>query len=246
MTGSPGKGVSEGSRSDQIEKIGLLSDPVRRSLYFYVRDSAPAAVSRDQAARALEISRRLAAFHLDRLVEAGMLEPIFQRLNDRRGPGAGRPSKLYRSTQLALEVNLPQRRYDLAARIFGTALGLERDQPAGAKLAGAARGAGEALGGNARLGASAKPSKSEINIRLLEVLARLGFEPSQSGRLIRLRSCAFNDLQQAYRLPVCEMSLALQEGILEGLGAHHVAAHLRPEEGFCCVTFEEHARRQGP
>ena len=50
----------------QIAAIALLNEPVRRGLYLYVakrrRD-----VGRDEAARALHISRALAAFHLDRL-----------------------------------------------------------------------------------------------------------------------------------------------------------------------------------
>ena len=63
---------------------------MRRALY--LRISAGQELSRDQAARALRISRALAAFHLDKLVDAGLLEADFRRLKGRSGPGAGRPS----------------------------------------------------------------------------------------------------------------------------------------------------------
>ena len=51
--------------------------------------------SRDAAAQALGIGRPLAVFHLDKLVEAGLLEASFRRLSGKTGPGAGRPAKLY-------------------------------------------------------------------------------------------------------------------------------------------------------
>src|SRR5216117_1252223 len=91
-----------------IAAIASLDEPVRRELYLYVagrrRD-----VGRDEAARALRISRALAAFHLDKLVKHGLLETSYRRLTHRRGPGAGRPAKLYRRAARQLEVALPPR-----------------------------------------------------------------------------------------------------------------------------------------
>src|SRR4029453_9132537 len=78
-----------------LAAIALLHDPVRRALYGHVV-AAGGEVSRNQAAEAVGGQRGLAAFHLDKLVEAGLLEAAFRRLGDRRGPGAGRPAKLYR------------------------------------------------------------------------------------------------------------------------------------------------------
>src|SRR5438132_1715833 len=79
----------------EIDRVAALAEPVRRALYLYVAGQNDV-VGRDQAASALGMSRRLAAFHLDRLVDAGLLEVSFRRLSGRTGPGAGRPSKLYR------------------------------------------------------------------------------------------------------------------------------------------------------
>ena len=66
-------------------------------------------MGRDDAAAALGISRELAAFHLDRLVEGGLLETEYRRLTGRTGPGAGRPAKLYRRVAGDVAVSLPPR-----------------------------------------------------------------------------------------------------------------------------------------
>src|SRR5437867_11602565 len=92
--------------AQRLKSVASLDDPVRRRLYLYVADQE-GDVSRDQAARALQIPRALAAFHLDRLVKSGLLETTYRRLSGRSGPGAGRPSKLYRRAALRLDLTLP-------------------------------------------------------------------------------------------------------------------------------------------
>src|SRR6266550_5151777 len=94
-----------------IGRIAALADPVRRALYLFVA-RGPGQVSRDRAARGVRISRALAAFHLDKLVRHGLLEASYRRLGKRRGPGAGRPAKLYRRSGLQLQVSLPPREYE--------------------------------------------------------------------------------------------------------------------------------------
>ena len=93
-------------RTPDIEHIATLSEPVRRRLYFYVAGRGTP-VSRDQAARHVKISRALAAFHLDKLVDDGLLDASFRRLSGRKGPGAGRPSKLYQRSARELSIILP-------------------------------------------------------------------------------------------------------------------------------------------
>src|SRR5512141_2158384 len=92
----------------QLAGLAVLSEPARRALYVYVADRQ-ADVGRDEAARAVGVSRSLAGFHLDRLVEEGLLEASFRRLSGRTGPGAGRPAKVYRRSRRQLEVSLPPR-----------------------------------------------------------------------------------------------------------------------------------------
>ncbi|HLO35721.1 MAG TPA: helix-turn-helix domain-containing protein, partial [Candidatus Deferrimicrobium sp.] len=83
---------------DPIGAVALLAEPTRRALYDLVVASGEP-VGRDDAVAALGISRELAAFHLDRLVEAGLLETEYRRRSGRTGPGAGRPAKLYRRAE---------------------------------------------------------------------------------------------------------------------------------------------------
>src|SRR4051794_40021398 len=83
------------ARVDQVAVVGALAEPTRRSLYEQVVEMDDW-VSRDQVADAAGLPRATAAHHLDRLVEAGLLEITYRRLTDRTGPGAGRPAKLYR------------------------------------------------------------------------------------------------------------------------------------------------------
>ncbi|MBO0788607.1 MAG: winged helix-turn-helix transcriptional regulator, partial [Actinobacteria bacterium] len=56
----------------------MLADEQRRRIYDFVR-RAGAPVTRDQVAGAVGISRKLAAFHLDKLAAAGLLETSFPR-----------------------------------------------------------------------------------------------------------------------------------------------------------------------
>src|SRR2546429_5486302 len=104
----------------QIAAIASLHEPARRGLYLYV-SSRRRDVGRDEAARALRISRALAAFHLDKLVRQGLLDTSYRRLTGRRGPGAGPPPQLYRPSAHQLDPTLPPRRYELAGPLLAQA-----------------------------------------------------------------------------------------------------------------------------
>lgn len=106
---------------DDVSTIAALDDPVRRALYRHIA-TQPDAVNRDQAARAANISRALAAYHLDRLAESGLLEVDYRRPPGRSGPGAGRPTKLYRRSTRSVQVSFPPRNYELVAKLLLTAL----------------------------------------------------------------------------------------------------------------------------
>src|SRR6188472_2861508 len=101
-------GVLNHPTEQGLEQLAVLAEPLRRRLYLHVAEQ-PAPVSRDAAAAALGIARSLAAFHLDRLVGAGLLTTEFRRLSGRSGPGAGRPAKLYRLVDDEVRALLPER-----------------------------------------------------------------------------------------------------------------------------------------
>lgn len=219
------------SRDAQIAAVALLDDPIRRSLYFYVaRQHEP--VSRDEAARATGASRDNAAFHLDKLVEAGLLEATYRRLGGRTGPGAGRPSKLYQRSTTELKVTLPARRYELAAELL--AQGLERRTSARSPgdVTVAARQAGEALG------AASRQSRARGLSGVTALLEKQGYEPVESPRgVVRMRNCPFHEVAQRHPDLVCGMNLAFMEGVLDGADARGVTATLDPQPGRCCVTL---------
>ncbi|MDQ3974869.1 MAG: helix-turn-helix domain-containing protein, partial [Actinomycetota bacterium] len=126
---------------DPLARLCSLLEPVRRDLYRHVVECG-GAVSRDEAAEALGISRSLAGYHLDKLMEAGLLDARFARRGDRTGPGAGRPAKLYQRSALELGVSVPSRSYRLAADLLAEAVAADASDAARVALERAARTAG--------------------------------------------------------------------------------------------------------
>ncbi len=217
---------------NQASGIGALADENRRALYDYVAAAADP-VGREQAAVALGLARHTASFHLDRLVEEGLLEVEYRRLTGRSGPGAGRPSKLYRRAAREFSVSLPPRRYDLvgdilAAAVTRSAAGESLDR----SLAGCARDEGVQVGGSVS-GAEAEPSLSAV----AEVLAGQGFEPQVADDVVTLRNCPFDSLAQKHTALVCGINQEFVQGVADGLGRSDVTARLEPEPGMCCVKL---------
>ena len=108
-----------GQRRQRARRAG------RRALYLFVA-AQPEPVSRDQAAAGSGLPRHTAKFHLDKLVEDGLLDTEFRRLSGRQGPGAGRPTKLYRRSERQVAITLPQRHYELAGQILAERRGAPR------------------------------------------------------------------------------------------------------------------------
>jgi len=211
-----------------LAAIALLQDPVRRALYGHVV-AAGGEVSRNQAAEAVGVQRGLAAFHLDKLVEAGLLEASFRRLGDRRGPGAGRPAKLYRRAAGEVAASLPARTYQTAAHLLAEAVdqtGADLELQAAARRAGQTAGRGQAAAGPGPGGAAIE-----------QVLEARGYEPYRDVAGLRLRNCPFARLSHEFPVLVCAMNLALIEGLLDGMGEQPGRAVMDPGPGRCCVAI---------
>jgi len=221
--------------NDQVRRVASLSEPNRRAIYSYVVGQGRE-VSRDETSEALGLSRALAAFHLDKLVEEGLLEASYRRLGTGTGPGAGRPSKLYRRSGLRVDVSLPQNQYALAARLLVRAI---RDAGSPATLAKLAMDEGFRIGTEARRRAGARPSKSSLLEKAIEVLTEYGFEPFAGAKgEILLRNCPFNAAVEESKEIVCGMNLGLMEGLIKGLRLGGVSARLDPKPGCCCVAID--------
>jgi predicted ArsR family transcriptional regulator len=220
---------------DDLGAVTVLSDPLRRSLYEYVA-AQPREVGRDEAANAVGVSRPVAAFHLDRLAEAGLLEVSFRRLSGRSGPGAGRPAKLYRRSSRDHRVSLPPRDYELAARLFAQALEEPAADEARSRLSGVARRFGQSLGTAVRSTLGRRSSRTRELEAVEQALAAHGYEPYREGDDVRLRNCPFDALAAEHRDLVCGMNLALLDGVVGGLAAAGLEARFDPRPGQCCVA----------
>jgi predicted ArsR family transcriptional regulator len=219
----------------KVSAVAALAEPTRRRLYEHVvRQSDP--VSRDEAAAATDVPRATVAFHLDKLVDEGLLDVVFERRTGRSGPGAGRPSKLYRRAECDVAVSLPERRYDLAGGLLAAAM--DEAQASGASprdaLARQAFDRGRELGQAARE-ANLDSAGREVVLRVLE---EQGYEPRTDDDAVTLANCPFHALAAEHTELVCGMNLRLLGGVLEGAGATDLAADLRPTPGRCCVRLE--------
>ena len=217
-----------------IAAIALLDEPVRRAVYDWVVAQARP-VGREETAKALRITRPLATFHLDRLAEGGLLASDYRRLNQRSGPGAGRPARVYWRADSEVVVSLPERRYALAADTLARAL--EADPDGGARVATiAGREAGRSIGDGVR-----RTSRLREPARLLDrALAQQGYEPTppEPDGTIRLRNCPFHALVDEHRPLVCGMNLAMAEGMTEAIGSElPYRPVLDPQPGYCCVAY---------
>jgi predicted ArsR family transcriptional regulator len=209
--------------ADRVAAVSVLDDPVRRALLGLVsRSDTP--VSRDQAARALGLTRRTAAFHLDRLAQQGLLTVQFQRLTGRTGPGSGRPSKLYGRGAGEVAVTVPERRYELAGELLAAAVEVSAStgEPARDALMRLAGDAGRAIGAAASTFQAA--------------LEDTGYEPSPDGRGgILLTNCPFHRLARRHTDLVCHANLELLHGAAEAAGDQQHTILLDPAAGRCCV-----------
>lgn len=219
----------------QIAGIAALEEPARRALYVHVVDRG-GGVSREAAAAAVGIARALAAFHLDRLVEAGLLVVEFRRLTGKTGPGAGRPAKLYSRAPDQVAVSLPPRSYGLVAGLFAEALDRQSVQ-ARRDLHRIARAFGRQLARatpDGGAGAGRRGMRATVT-----ALQTLGYEPvTRADGEVRLRNCPFHALTERHKDLVCGTNLALLAGLVSGgAGAGKFEAVLDPQPGMCCVLL---------
>jgi predicted ArsR family transcriptional regulator len=218
----------------QVSGVSALAEPARRALYLYVA-AQPVPVSRDQAAEGVDLPRHTAKFHLDKLVEEGLLATEFRRLSGRRGPGAGRPTKLYRRSAREVAVTLPQRHYDLAGQILAGAV--EAAAREGIPVLEAVQRVAADCG--RRLGAEEQPregSGSPLD-DIAVTLAGHGYEPRLQDGVVVLANCPFHALARDHTALVCGMNLHLITAMLDELSHTEVKAGLDPAPQRCCVTL---------
>lgn len=212
--------------AEGIATAAALADPVRRRLFDLVVDAVEP-VGRDDAAVGAGISRSLAGYHLDQLVDDGLLVVSYARRSGRTGPGAGRPAKLYAPAPVEVTVQLPPRDDALVAHLLATAIEREPSGSARDALRDATRAAGRALGAPLAGG-----SVEEV----LDVLEARGYAPIDDGDEIRLRNCPFHHLVGEHLDLVCTLNEDLLGSAAEAAEVRLVA-ELDPQPGRCCVVL---------
>ena len=223
----------------QLSSLAGLGDPIRRALYRYVAERTTP-VSRDEAARAAGISRPLAAYHLDKLVDDGLLEPRYQRRGGRRGPGAGRPAKHYLRADRQLELSLPARDYAALAELLAD--GIEADPSGAAKAAlnRAAAALGRELGNETAQRTARDGDPDQALAALRQTLAARGYEPDEEADgTIRLRNCPFDRIAAQHRQLVCGANHAMLQALTDQVDGNPPTARavLDPQPGRCCVIL---------
>ena len=222
----------------QLDGLAGLGDPLRRNLYRHVVERG-GPVSRDEAAHAVGISRPLAAYHLDRLVDDGLLEARYQRRGGRQGPGAGRPAKHYVRADRHIELSLPARDFALLAELLAGAVEADPSGTAQAALRRAAGALGAEVAAEAapRTAPGDEPHPGLATVR--QVLADRGYEPYDDGDgTVRLRNCPFDRVAAGHRDLVCGANLAMLRSLAGHLGGDPpVRATSDPRPGRCCVTL---------
>ena len=224
---------------EQVAGVAALNEPLRRRLYELVA-SHDGPVSRDEAATALGIPRSVAAFHLDKLADAGLCEVEFRRTLTRSGPGAGRPAKFYCRSARPVEVSVPPRRYQLAARLLAEAM-VQADagqQPVADSLRQVAQEFGASLGQEANRRAGRRPTRDDLVGAVVEVLAEHGYEPRREGRRVLLSNCPFDELAREHTDLVCSMNCDLLAGLADGTQPRRLQARLEPSAARCCVVLD--------
>jgi predicted ArsR family transcriptional regulator len=222
----------------QLTGLAGLGDPLRRALYRYVAERG-APVSRDDAALAVGISRPLAAYHLDKLVDDGLLEARYQRRGTRRGPGAGRPAKHYVRADHQIELSLPARDYAALAELLARAVEADPSGTAQAALNRAAASLGAELGDVAASHIGADGHPDQVLQALRQALADRGYEPyDDTEGTIRLRNCPFDRIAAHHRQLVCGANHAMLQALTDHLdGDPPIQAGLDPQPGRCCVVL---------
>ncbi|PXX62371.1 putative ArsR family transcriptional regulator [Nocardia tenerifensis] len=220
-----------------IGAVAALDDELRRGMYRFIR-VAGRPVTRDEAAEHVGISRKLAAFHLDKLIDAGLLQARYEQVGGVRR--VGRAPKVYEPTEIEVNVSIPERRHEVLAEILmGAILGATKGETARDTAARVATDRGTALGEATRDHLRPGRLGAERALTLLSsVLGEQGFEPTRTAPgCVRLRNCPFHPLAAQAPDLVCALNHAYLSGLLTGLQATTVSAVLAPHPGECCVEL---------
>jgi predicted ArsR family transcriptional regulator len=195
---------------DELEAVG---DPELRVALLFARRS-PAPVTADELAAEEGIHRSVARSRFERLVEAGLLAPAYERRTGRTGPGAGRPAKTYAVLPSLDEIEFPSRRYSALLGLLIEGVPAQRLHDVGVAF-------GERLARSAGL----KPSKVPARAfeQMCAAVRSLGFQATVEavdahGALIATPTCPLRPLVREQ-----PEAAEVDRGMWVGLASHALA-----------------------
>jgi predicted ArsR family transcriptional regulator len=234
---SPSGDDRTGPPTSAVVAVAALADDSRRRMYEFIR-GARRPVSREEAAASIGISRKLAAFHLEKLVEVGLLRASSAPIGGSRR--VGRTPKVYEPGDEDVRISIPERQPELLAQILLDAVLAEDDGGTVRTTATEiARERGTVLGAAERDRNRGGRFGAERALSVLTgLLARHGFEPGrEAATQLRLRNCPFQPLAGRAPEVVCALNHAFISGMVDGLQTASVMPTLIPRSGECCVQL---------
>lgn len=194
-----------------------FGDPTRREIYLFAH-THPEGVTASEVGERFALHPNVARHHLDKLASGGHLEVTVGRAPG--SPGAGRPSKRYRSHGESVELDLPVRHDDVLVTLLGRALAmLPRDQAeAMAEEVGVEYGRtmAEAMG---KVGEVQRSFRTALHA-VADALSAHGFaahaEPHEDGLRIVSDHCPFGDAAVEHPV-ICAVDRGMVRGMLETL-----------------------------
>src|SRR5438034_1988488 len=155
-----------------MQRFDVIGNSELRETLLFAR-SHPLPVTADEVAAAHRIHRNVARSRLERLAEAGLLVPSFERRTGRTGPGAGRPAKIYRVAPELIAIEFPERRYE---QLIGLLVDALPERARRERLHEIGVAFGQDFAGEARL-RSAKTFRTALS-RVSTALGGLGYQAS--------------------------------------------------------------------
>jgi predicted ArsR family transcriptional regulator len=222
---------------DALEGVG---NPELRATLLWAR-SRSAPVTADELATAHELHRNVARSRLERLVAAGLLRTTYERRSGRRGPGAGRPAKLYAVSPQLDAIEFPRRHYE-------SLVGLLLDGQPDGRLAEIGAEFGRRLG----LAAGLRQVRSVRNGlgRLCDALGRLGYQVSlveadDRHAVLQTPTCPLRPLVRAHP-EATELDRGMWSGlaalVLPALETRAVCQDCGDDAASCRISLELRAR----
>ncbi len=196
-----------------------FGDPTRRAIYLFVREDG-AGVTASEVAEHFELHPNVARHHLDKLAGGSYLEVAVERAAPGGAARSGRPSKRYRATAGAMNLEFAVRHDDVLVTLLGRALSLlpRARAEAMAEEVGVEYGRAMARSVDAN-GDGTRSFRSALHA-VADALTAHGFSAhaEKSGGELRIVSehCPFGDVAIEHPV-ICAVDRGMVKGMLAAL-----------------------------